>query len=160
MSRGFWKERLLIMLLLLLGALLLLSPLPSQSVQLDEESFNTAEQAAFDPFGLLNTQDGADGDAFGPMADMRIMHEAMQIIDGVEDLSDLSDEQLKKLQDLGIDPQTVEQNKDTLRSLVEADNAFDEAASFRCLKLFSGGALLLAALLLTVSLIYERNSKH
>lgn len=55
---------------------------------------------------------------FGEMPDMKLLMQAMEVI-GDTPLDSLSEQQLSKLQDLGFDQETLRENADLLKQLIE-----------------------------------------
>lgn len=155
------RRRWIAVLLLLAGALLLLSP-PRWEDSGDEtvlafQSLADEGSGVFDPFGLLPDGSGEGGGnaPFGQMADMRVMRQALEII-GDSDPDQLSEKQLASLAQLGIDRQTLEENSGLLQNLIEAEQA--SASKRSGWPAAAAVCLLLAAIILALSLLPRRNT--
>ncbi|MDD6033022.1 MAG: hypothetical protein PUC47_05980 [Oscillospiraceae bacterium] len=153
------RRRWIAVLLLLVGALLLLSPPlwedSGDEIVLAFHPLTDEGSGVFDPFGLLPEGSGESkgNEPFGQMADMRVMRQALEIIGG-SDPDRLSEEQLDSLAQLGIDRQTLEENSALLQNLIEAEQASVPKRSGW--PVAATVCLLLAAVILAIPLLHRR----
>lgn len=134
MTCRFWRR--LAAAGLLLAALMMLSPLQfgkqlaarpleaQQLLQVDTVSAASetlSSEEAFDPLTPLVGESDSEG-AEDPMPDMRLMREILQIIGDTTDFSRLTSAQREALEELGVGEDTLKQNADLLKSLMQDSN--------------------------------------
>ena len=93
----------------------------------DDSSSQSADPDTFDPFNMLEESDQQESGQFGAMPDMKRMLGAVEII-GDTPLDQLSADQLARLEEIGVDRKTLDENAGLITEMIEALSDSDTAA--------------------------------
>lgn len=116
----------------------------------------SADPDTFDPFNMLEESDQQESGQFGAMPDMKRMRIAVEII-GDTPLDQLSAEQLSRLEEIGVDQDTLQENADLISEMIAALSDPDAAGTdsgegrdFSAPVVIAFGALIAAAVIAAV----------